>query len=46
MSQSRAQIRKLPVHNHMTHMVEIDNLTGHEERLFSIAYLSKNHAFS
>ena len=30
-SQSRARIRKLPVHDHMTHVVKIDILTGHEE---------------
>ena len=30
-SQSRARIRKLPVHDHMTHVVKIDTLTGHEE---------------
>ena len=28
MSQSRARIRKLPVHDHMTHVVKIDILTG------------------
>ena len=26
-SQSRAQIRKLPVHDHTTHVVKIDSLT-------------------
>ena len=30
-SQSRARIRKLPVHDHMTHVVRIGILTGHEE---------------
>ena len=30
-SQSRARIRKLPVHDHMTHVVKIDTLIGHEE---------------
>ena len=53
-SLSRARIRKLPVHVHMTHVVKIDNITGHEEkvicilfyRLFFIACLSKNHAVS
>ena len=30
-SLSRARIRKLPVHVHMTHVVKIDNITGHEE---------------
>ena len=38
----------------MTHVVKIDIITGHEKkgiyilfwRLFFIAYLSKNHAFS
>ena len=53
-SQSRARIRKLPVHDHMTHVVKIDILTGHEEtgnlhfilKIIFIAYLSKNHAFS
>ena len=28
-SQSRARIRKLPVHDHMTHVVKIDIVTGH-----------------
>ena len=31
-SQSRARIRKLPVHDHMTHVVKIDILTGHKEK--------------
>ena len=31
MSQSRARIRKLPLHDHMTHVAKIDILTGHEE---------------
>ena len=31
-SQSRARIRKLPVYDHMTHVVKIDILTGHEEK--------------
>ena len=31
-SQSRARIRKLPVHDHMKHVVKIDILTGHEEK--------------
>ena len=31
-SQSRARIRKLPVQDHMTHLVKIDILTGHEEK--------------
>ena len=31
MSQSHARIRKLPVHDHMTHVVKIDTLTGHKE---------------
>ena len=30
-SQSRALIRKLPVHDHMTHVVKIDILTGNKE---------------
>ena len=30
-SQSRARIRKLPAHEHMTHVIKIDILTGHEE---------------
>ena len=30
-SQSRARIRKLPVHDHMIHVVKIDTLIGHEE---------------
>ena len=29
---SRARIRKIPVHVHMTHVVKIDIITGHEER--------------
>ena len=53
-SKSRARIRKLPVHDHMTHVVKIDIITGHEEKgnlhfilkIIFIAYLSKNHAFS
>ena len=32
MSQSHARIRKLPVHDHMTHVVKIDILTGHKEK--------------
>ena len=32
MSHSRARIRKLPDHDHMTHVVKIDILTGHEEK--------------
>ena len=31
MSQSCAQIRNLPVHSHMTHMVKINILTGHDK---------------
>ena len=31
-SQSRARIRKLPVHDHMTHVVKIDIVTGHWEK--------------
>ena len=31
MSQLCAQIRKLPVHDQMTHIVKIDILSGHEE---------------
>ena len=31
-SQSRARIRKLPVHDHMTHVVKIDIITGREEK--------------
>ena len=31
MSQSRDRIRKLPAPDHMTHVVKIDILTGHEE---------------
>ena len=30
-SQSRARIRKLHVYDHMTHVVKINILTGHEE---------------
>ena len=30
MSPSHAGIRKIPVHDHMTHMVKVDILTGHE----------------
>ena len=30
-SLSCAQIRKLSVHNHKTHVVQIDILTGHEK---------------
>ena len=33
MSLSRTGIRKLLVHDHVSHMVKIDNLTGHEERV-------------
>ena len=29
--QLRARIRKLSVHDHMTHVIKIDILTGHEE---------------
>ena len=53
-SQSRARIRKLPVHDHMTHVVKIEILTGHEEKgnlhfILKIIFhciLSKNHAVS
>ena len=53
MSQSRARIRKLPVHDYMTHVVKIDILTGHKEKgslhfilkKYFIAHLSENHAF-
>ena len=53
MSQSRARIRKLPVHDYMTHVVKIDILTGHKEKgslhfilkKNLIAHLSENHAF-
>ena len=31
-SLSRARVRKLPVHVHMTHVVKIDIITGHEEK--------------
>ena len=31
MSQSPVGIRKLPVHDYMTHVIKIDILTGHEE---------------
>ena len=31
MSQSHARIRKLPVYDHITHMVKIDILTGYEK---------------
>ena len=31
-SQSRARIRKLPVHDHMTHVVKIDIITGYKEK--------------
>ena len=30
-SQSHARIRKLPIHDHMTHVVKIDTLIGREE---------------
>ena len=54
MSQSRARIRKLHVHDHMTLVVKIDILTGCYEKdnlhfiLKIIFYfkLSTNHAFS
>ena len=55
MSQSRAQIRKLPVHDHMTHAVEIDILTGHEETgnlhfnlkiIFHCMFIGKPYIFS
>ena len=47
-------MRKLPLRDHMTHVVKIDILTGHAEtgnlhfilKIFFIAYLSPNHAFS
>ena len=53
-SQLRARIRKLPVHDHMTHVVKIDILSGHKGKgnlhfilkIIFIAYLSENHAFS
>ena len=30
-SQSRARIRKLPVHDHMTHVIKFNILSGHME---------------
>ena len=54
MSQSCARIRKLPVHDHMTHVVKIDILPGHKEKgnlhfILKIIFhciFSENHAFS
>ena len=44
---SRARIRKIPVHDHMIHMVKVDIFTGILfGRLYFIAYLSKNHEYS
>ena len=54
MSQSCAGIRKLPVHDHMTHMVKIDILTGLEEKdnlhfilkiIFDCIFIEKNMQF-
>ena len=54
MLQSRARIRKLHLHNRMTHVVKIDILTGHED-MGNLHYILKiifhcifieNHAFS
>ena len=52
-SQSRARMRKLTVHDHMTHVVKIDILTGREEignlyfdlNSIFIAHLSKTKHF-
>ena len=55
MSQSRARIRKLPVHDHMTHMVKTDILTGHKEKgnlhfilkiIFHCIFIGKPYIFS
>ena len=47
-SQSRARMRKLPVNDHMTHVVKIDILTGHEVKgnfilkiIFHCIYIEK-----
>ena len=54
MSQQRARKRKLPVFDDMTHMIEIDIVTGHEEignlhffpeALFSLHIYRKNMHF-
>ena len=37
-SQSRARIRKLPVHDHMTHLVKIDILTGQRKKVIYILF--------
>ena len=55
MPQSHAQIRKLPVRDHMAHMVKINILTGQEEIgylhfilniIFHCKFTEKNNAFS
>ena len=55
MSQSRARIRKLPVHDHMTHVVKIIILTGLEEKgnlhfilkiIFHCIFIEKPFSFS
>ena len=53
-SQSRARIRKLPTHDHMTHVIKIDIITGHEEMgklhfilkfIFNCIFIEKNMHF-
>ena len=55
MSQSRAWIRKLAVHDHMTHVVKVDILTGYEEKgdlpfilktIFHCIFIEKQSIFS
>ena len=37
-SLSRSRIRKLSAYDHMTHVVKIDILTGHEEKVICILF--------
>ena len=55
MSQLHARIRKLPVHDHKTHMVKIDILIGHEGKgnlhfilkiIFHCIFIEKPCSFS
>ena len=54
MSQSRARIRKIPVHDHVKHVVKIDIFTGHEVKgnlhfilkiIFHCIFIKKNMHF-